>query len=350
VTRRNPTRGFTLIELLLVVGIASIVGATFFSVMVAETNAYMARLDEIDAHQNARAAVNVVRRYVRNARWGFAEDVTAKGTVPIGKCYSDTVPTGSQMNCHFLASDPNNDRLRVVYVANDSETVTTSTAPSTGPCSGLGLADLTRINVAQNPVTPFTANQLLAIGGMCNDGTSGSDVLVMTSDAGAGNGCTHRYGFTLLEGLLTSCLTAGWKPGFTFGRAVVADFYIMTVSGTPQLMLRTDPRTALASGNVVAYNVEQLLVTYGIDTSNPTDRAVDVWCADPRISANGGTCNLTDSQGNALDQQQNYNRIVAVTVTVKVRTDMQRTSLPGSTDGYRHYTYSATIALRNNSI
>ncbi|HET6343435.1 MAG TPA: PilW family protein, partial [Myxococcota bacterium] len=210
-------------------------------------------------------------------------------------------------------------------------------------------ADLTRIGVAQHPVTAFTTGQLLAIGGTCTDGTSGSDVLVMTSDAGAGNGCTHRYGFTLLEGLQTSCPLTGWKPGFTFGRAVVADFYIMTVGGTPQLMLRTDPRTALASGNVVAYNVEQLLVTYGIDTSNPTDRAVDVWCADPRVSTNGGTCNLTDSQGAAISQQGNYNRIVAVTVTVKVRTDMKRT-LTGSADGYRHYTYSTTIALRNNSI
>jgi prepilin-type N-terminal cleavage/methylation domain-containing protein len=350
VNRRQTSRGFTLIELLLVVGIASIVGATFFSVMYMQSLSYLERLDEVDAHQNARAAVNVIRRYVRNAGWGFGSSMSANGTVTIGKCYSDTVPTASQMNCHALTSDPNNDRLRVAYIVNDSETVSTSSYSSPGPCNGLTLPiDLLHINVAQNPVTPFTNSQLLGIGGTCLDGSSASDILVFTSDAGASSGCTHRYGYSLLEGAVLSCPT-GYQSGYVFGRAVVADFYVMTVGGTPQLMLRTDPRTALANGQVVAYDVEQLNVTYGIDTSNPTDRTADVWCADPRTTANGGTCSNTDTTGAAITQQGNYDRIVAVTITVKIRTDMKRTNLPGSADGYRHYTYSTTIALRNVSI
>jgi prepilin-type N-terminal cleavage/methylation domain-containing protein len=348
-------RGYTLLELMVVVGMASILGTTFCSVMYYQVLTYMERLDEVDAHQSARAAFNVVRRAIQGARYGMAQNINAKGVPGIGRCGA-TSGTGSQGNC--TAQDGNSDRMRVIGIVPDRNFIGAPSYPSAGPCDGTGApTDATRINVTQDPNFPFAATplpQLLVIGGNCSDGNAaGNDVLIYGSDAGAANGCSHRYNFTFLEPASGLACPTGYASSFGFGTGRVSDFYIYPDSLNPNarnLMVRSDPRVPLSAGDVVAFNVQRFNVTYQIDTTTPPDRRADVSCADPRSAADGGSCNLTDSQGNLLTTQQNYNRIVGVLVSLQVQSNTYRANLPGSTNGYRTWTYTSTFSLRNNGI
>ena len=361
--------GFTLIELMLAVAISSIVGVTFFGVMYMQTMNYVQRLDELDAHSNARAALNVMRRYVRNARWGMVSGSNGVGTVGIGKCFLDASPSQSNGSCNNLVTDSGADRLRVVYIVNDTEYVGSQKFGSANNCSSNVLDTATQVHVNQNPVRAFAPGTILGLGGNCaGSSTPASDIMVYTSDSGSGAGCAHRYGYTMLEGASLSC-TAGYDVGFNFGRAVVADFYIYKdAQGRPQLMMRTDPTKAPSAGFVVAYDVEDLQVRYGIDTTYPSDRTVDVWCDDPRISSDGGSglCDTKQNNtGTAYGTLDNYNRIIAAQITLRVRTDNPRPNLntfpldgnflvanpvANVNDGYQRWIYSTTIALRNDNI
>lgn len=363
----RPSRGFTLIELMLAVGIASIVGVTFFGVMYMQTITYVQRLDELDAHANARAALNVIRRYARNARWGMVSGSTGAGTVGIGKCYNSALPSQSMGACNNLSSDSGADRMRAVYIINDTEYVGNQNYGSSSNCVS-GLFDSSSyVHVNQAPVRLLTANTIIGIGGICVGANppAASDVMILTGDSPGAN-CSHRYAFTMLEGTTLSCGN-GYDKGFSFGRAVVADFYILKdATGRPQLMMRTDPTVAPAKGSVVAYGIEDMQIRYGVDTSFPSDRSVDVWCDDPRIVSDGGNCDTKQTNtGTAYATADNYNRIIAIQVTLRVRTDSPRPSLnvlpldPNLTlanpvtnpkDGYQRWIYSTTIALRNDNI
>ena len=380
-TRLNAQRGFTLIELLLVVGISSILGTTFFSVMYLQNSAYLTRLDEVDAHQDARASLNVMRRYIHGARWGI--DPNAIGEVPIGVCYNTSTPTTTQTNCNNLATDNGADRLRVIAMNDEPETVANNSAASEGPCT-TGSTDTAKISLTnQTVVNPLTANTLALVAGNCGTApaAAASTLIYVLSDAGAANGCNHRYNYTILSGASTLCGTASssyYAAGFNFGRATVADFYIApgTTTTPPELMIRTDPRAPILSTGatgyqpqIVAFDIEDLQIRYGIDTTTPTDRAVDVWCDDPRTtySSGGGTgsCTLSDSTGASLTTAAQLNRIMAVQATVRVRTDNKRPGLQPNPlnpnlivanpvtnpyDGYQRWIYTTTVMLRNNPI
>lgn len=363
--RHRTQRGFTLLELMLTTGIGIVLATSFFSIMAPQNENFVQTLDIVDAHQNARAALNVVRWYVRTARWGFAADASAAGTPLLGECYSTSAPTtASQRNCNNIDSVGGKapDRLRVAYIVSDSETISDQNTASSANCTtGASATATTQVLVAKNPATAFVANGFMGIGGTCATPivggiTVGNDLATYTSDSGAGSNCLHRYNVARWGSSATTFTCAsGYAAGFTFGRAVIADFYISAdAAGTPRLMMRLDPRQAIGNANnlVLAYGIEDLQISYGVDAGMPPDRYPDnsPFCDDPRSVADGGTCALTNpSTGTAYTTPEIYNRIVAVKIAITVRTDQRRRiARDGSTDGYDHYTYTTTVNLRNN--
>lgn len=362
-TRTHIQRGVTLIELMIALGMGTVLATSFFGVLYTHSLSYIERLDEVDAHQNARAAINILRRYAKQARWGMVSDVKAAGTVPLGMCYkaSSALPQGNCNNVDAITGTVSADRLRVSFMVQDSEYVSGTTYGAGSDCSTNNPVDTTRVHVKQSGFTQLTSGTLAAIAGQCflpvGATNSASDLVVIGSDDGSGDGCDHRLRYSLLESTAspTTCAN-GYDKGFTFGRAVVADFYIeKDGGGNPRLMMRLDPRVAIGDPNtyVVAFGVENLQVSYGIDTSQPPDRVPDndPYCDDPRAAADGGSCNLIDPQtGSAYSTADLYNRIVAVKISISVRTDTQRPFVPGSSDGYQRWAYSTTINLRNNHL
>ena len=365
-------RGFTLIELMGALVVGSILGASFFAVMYAQQVLYYQRLEEIDAHQNARAALNLLERYTMQARLGFGANPLAAGTVPVGRCYSDSNSVLSQGNCNGI--DGGADRMRITFLNPDTEFSGNAPNASSGACPTSGAqVDGSRISVNVNPVIPFAANTLMGVGGSCLNPTpsvaAGGDLFTLSGDTGYDSyGCLHRYGFSLLEGGTSLTCSSGYAPNFGFGRAIVADFFIQTTAGQPNLMLRTDPRTTLAKAFVVAYGVEDFQVSYGIDLGATPDRAVDLWCDDPRTSADGGAgacAAARDSSNVSLTTAQVYSRIIAVQLILRVRSAMSRPQnqpallepnailanpVANVNDGYRRWIYRATVALRNNNL
>lgn len=355
---RSLGRGYTLLELMIVVAVSSILGTTFCTVMYYQVLTYMERLDEVDAHQSARASFNVIRRYVQGARYGMAQNANARGVVGIGRCMT-SAGSGSTSTC--TAQDGNNDRMRIMGIVPDLNFVGTSAFSSPGPCSAAtSPVDVTRINVAQSANYVFATSpaQLLGIGGNCLDTNyaAGNDLLVYAGDSGSANGCTDRYTFGFWEGATQLACPTGYAKGFAFGAASVADFYVAPDSlnsNNTNLMLRTDPRvaqgsTVITNNNVVAYNVTTFNVTYLIDTTSPPDRGYDLRCRDPRATADGGSC--IDPTGTLTTSQQIYNRIVGVEVTLAIRSNTFRPNLPGSVDGYRTWTYTSQFSLRNSAL
>ena len=368
-TRRRQ-RAFTLIELMVTLGMGATLSAAFFGIVYSQNVTYLERLQEVDAHQNARAALNIVQRYVRQSRYGMAQDGNSIGTPAIGRCYNTSVTSQSQSNCTGVdVVNANNtaDRLRAVFMVNDNDFVSSQPNGAQGSCPTGSYVDSTYIRTNVTPTTnPFTFPTVAAIAGSCtlstdqNAGigfTAASDVVILTGDSGFGDNCAHRYVFSALEGAGLSCSAArqGYAPNFSFGHASVADFFItLNTTNQPQLMLRLDPTQPISAAYIVAFNVENMQIWYGIDTNTtntgPSTRNV-FWCHDPRNVSDGGTCNALRSDGSAFLTNQIYNRIVAVKVTLTVRSDSPDTTWRGAdSDGYRRWVYTTYVDLRNNNI
>jgi hypothetical protein len=362
-TRSPPPRGATLIELMVSLAVGLVLTSSVVGIMYGQSMEFIQRQDEVDAHHNARVALNVMGRYIRQARWGLASDVSVLGPAPLGTCYSTSGTVQPQGACNDVdtVNGIKVDRLRIISLVNDSEYVNGAAYGSAADCNSATPVDTSVVHVNQNPVAPFSSAQLAAISGACfspvGGVTSAFDLLSITSDAGYGDGCLHRYRFSRLDGTGSTLSCAnGYDSAFSFGRAVVADLYVAAdAGGNPRLMLRLDPRTPLGGTGtyVVAFGVENLQVSYGIDASQPPDRVPDnsPWCDDPRSVADGGDCNVLDPQtGSPYTTAQLYNRIVAVKLQVGVRTDAKRPVVVGSSDGRKHWTYSKVISLRNNHL
>jgi hypothetical protein len=183
------------------VGVASIVGATFFSVVYMQSLSYLERLDEYDAHQNARAALNVVRRYVQGDRFGLAQDANAAGVVLVGKCFTGGSPTTANGACNNVPADGGADRLRLVALINDTEFVGNTAYASGNTCDTNSPDDPTLIHANQAQRNPLLPGTLAGIGGSCYSPTgitAASDVVQITADLPGGS-CAHRYRFTQLE-------------------------------------------------------------------------------------------------------------------------------------------------------
>ena len=381
----RASRGFTLVELMVTLLVGLTISTTFFSVLYVQNFSYIQRLDEVDAHQNARAAINVMRRYVRQAGWGLAEDPNAPSgasyTVGIGKCFDDANVKLSKATCNNLASDLGADRLRIVYIVRDPEFTGDRPYGAGDHCSTFVTTPDAGSLMAHTDVvqtTPLAVGQLAAIGGACVNKATGyssaGDAVVITGNSGANYGCPTRYTFSRLDGGTAPGCPGGYAKGFAFGRAVVADFFIKrdATTNNPVLMMRSDPTDASQAGGIpVAFDIEDMQVSYVIDTSANFSRAQTQECDDPRTA---GGCNLNDTDGNPLRTEQLYSRIIAVKISLRARTNagmvnradplardaMYRLFNMGSQsqtknpvvnlkDGYGRWIYETTISLRNNN-
>lgn len=357
---------------MVVLGVGSILGMTFFGVMYGQNLSYVQRLEELDAHQNARAALAIMRHAIQGARYGLGQGVGAGGVVPLGRCFDSGNPAASVGACNNV--DGGADRLRAVALVNDANFVGD---PGAGPSSCTGNSNSV-IAVDNAPPLPFQPGSLVGIGGTCGPtGVVGSppsagDVMRVVGDAGAAAGCTHQYTFALLEtGATQISCPGGYQRPFAFGDASVVDFYVAAPNGAASqgLYMNSNGGALASRQQLIAFNIEDLQVVYGIDTSEVPDHAYDAWCSDPRPSAVGGDCDLLDSAGNGIAATSLYNRIVALRLYVRVRSSTPHPSLlvnnpigdpnylalavanpvVNPLDGYRRWLYGTVVNLRNNN-
>ena len=382
---RRGERGFTLIELMLTLLLMGIVMNIIVSIVYFESRGFMKEMDFSETQQNARASIALLRRYTRLAGWGMVNGPGATGVVPFGACYDSTDPKQQTLDCDEVDSNnkgvPGTDRLRVVYMLQGDNDGTVhqqpyQALPGTNIPAGIEIDPVTTLGVAQPPGQPLSGMPGLGlISGPCigATGSYGADLLNLSASAGDNGTYWDNYPYTnFADGTTNLACAAGYDNGFSFGKAVVADFYIDRTTDTdhPTLRVRLDPTAALNTGYVVAYDIDDLQVRYfidavctGADCGAPDDPDF-VW--DMVCDSFNGTDSLAACEagvGPISTKRELLARTMGATVAIVARsrdydkdedkgttTDIavQNDIIKGRGDGYRRWVYRTSVLLRNN--
>ena len=243
-------RGFTLIEIMIATAIATTVIGALFGTMLMQQQTYMAQMEQAEASQNARASLDIVRQGLRTAGWGMVATTGGRGVPAVGTCYNAAL--NLQSACNDLVAynnGPDNtlaDRVRFFGITAGT-TFSRNTVWSGG--SKLVVTD------AGSPVTrtALQVGDLAIISGTCNDDSKAYNGVVKITNV---NGTTTPWTYTFDGNIVTtygypaiSCTTM--KDGFAFGLAHIVEFYIDR--GTPNT---ADPSPGAAE-NSAAHDVGQ---------------------------------------------------------------------------------------------
>lgn len=372
---RSTERGFTLIELVVTSVMTLVVFSSLFGAMIAQQRSYELQLDASEASQNARAALAILRSELRMAGWGMGSSTLA--TYPaVGKC--NNAASLNRFECNNVADfgdgTRNSDRLRVVSMRPDYFNRNAQwTAPGT-------IRTFIQSEFLPDEAPQMPTGALAIVNGEC--ALTSQEYAAMTTVGTRYSSASHRHRYDLgapplaeSYATLDSCGIGGANLETTVQVSVarVVDFYIDRNEAEPRLMMNVNPDGTLdASGapsgaQVVAYNIDSLQITYGIDLgsgwdtapSDIPDQEVDIWCNDITDSTD---CNIASVTGTAFSVEELASRIVAVQLGVVTRANSQvhsvsspgpdfavfDTTIPG--DQYRRWLFRGTVRLRNNEL
>lgn len=363
---KRSSQGFNLIELMVTVAVMSILTLTVGSMIGWQTRSFMAAMSSNKLNDRARGLKNLFRDDGHRAGLGFALDVNAAGWRATGDCLS---PNSLQLgeivedNCAKRDANGMGDRLQFTYGDPTAwPWVASSSNPSLGPC--IGSTDVSNGNtlmISQNDLLPTSQGTLFSqgcylIAGDCvgDAGAPSATIIVCSApEYPLGQnvrGCAWAvqtyyefYGRDSAHGC-----TSGWMPGFRLLQYAVAA-YQMTPdqTGTTFNLVR---RNLYREDVIMATNVNNFIVTYGIDLSDPMDGKLDEcdtctddpyqsivgrtlsWCRD----LNSG-CGLTTTQGDPISHDSLYNRIIAVHVSFDLFDQ----------DPNAAVTYSTVVSMKN---
>lgn len=362
---RAQSRGVTLVELMISIGASLIASGAIMGVIGAQHKTAVRQLPIAQAHQNARASLALIRRYLRNASFGVRATTTAAGFAPVGACYNDSGFTEQQFNCDNI--DPDNrggagvDRLQLAYIKSIPGNLTSD---DLGTDVGLTAVDgVNSLDSGGTPLVnhPFTNDKWLLLSGPCEvTGTPSVDLLRVTNavETPAASGL-YRYTYADPSGgTTTACGVNAYADNSAVGLAQFVDLNV--VGGV--LRLRTDPRVPPAQGFVVARNVDDFQVQYLLDILDSalpgpgTDGVFDTVCDD--LSELSCAPSLATPRLKA-------NHVIGIRVAIVVRTStfdsaydrgttdnmaVQNHIGTGGGDGYSRWVYRTTVMLRNNQL
>jgi len=265
---RHPEAGFTLIEVMAAMVIFIIAMTAVFATFISQQKSFTTQSRVAEIQQNLREGVEFIMRDIRMAGYGIPpppDNVTINVTIP-----NNVVAAGVTTMRGLYAKDNTTgpDQIYVLYRFDMD-----ANQPPTLLSSGMGTSS-TAISVSS--ITGFANGDLILLASDTN-----ADLFQITA-APSGNTLPHdTAGFNAAAAHPT--FPAGGyltNPATVVAKARFARYFIDTATDPahPTLMVdRMDGQTP----QPVADDVEDLQLTYGIDTSVPADGIVDAWTATP---------------------------------------------------------------------
>lgn len=335
--RRTGKRGFSLVELMVTLFVASVVGAAIVRSVVLQQENYMMQLANTEAQQNARAALSILQSYLRRVGWGIAAGADS-GLVFIGQCSNGATPD----TCN--AVDVGSDRIRIINGKFGSSVFANFWQPG-----------YSMFRIGPKPGTDIWGNipsgTKVVVSGTCKcppdcDGSGqplkATDIITIGNDIPDGQ-WFHKYQYT---GSL-SCNYDDATDG-AFAPAEITDFRIDRTQPLPRLMMHPNGAGGVTTEVEVASNIDDLQISYGLDTTSPTDQIVDIWCNSVQIA---------DCATGLGTTRANQSRIIAARVAVvalarQAKKDVRSVTvfdhiINAPDDLYRRFVYRTTVSFRS---
>ncbi|MHB8782627.1 MAG: PilW family protein [Desulfobacteria bacterium] len=320
---RHPEAGFSLIEVMSALVILAIALTAVFATFISQQKSFTVQNRVAGMQQNLRQAVEYMSRDIRLAGYGIPDNITvpdnviAAGVTSLRSLYAKDNTTGP-------------DEIYILYLfdmdANQPPTTITAAMPT--PSAELNVVS----------TTGFIDGDLVII----SNGTS-ADLFEVTQVQTAALKLQHNPGGSARDyndaGGHSAWPAGGYGAGATLAKARFLRYYVDSTTDAAHPTLMVD-RMGSFPAQPLADDIEDMQLTYGLDTSTPADGVVDTWVSNP----------ATPSQIRQVRLQ-----FIARTRLPEAGWSEPRPELgnhPGgaTNDGYRRRTYDIVIDVRNSGV
>jgi len=312
---RHPEAGFSLVEVMAALVILAIAMTAVFATFISQQKSFTVQSRVAEMQQNLRQAVEYMSRDIRLSGYGIPDNVVipnnviAAGVTSIRSLYAKDNTTGP-------------DQIYILYMfdmdANQPPAVNTTAMTGTGS-----------VNVDNTTGFLPAGGELVLV----TDGTT-SDLFQTTLVAGGvltfGAGA-YNTGHTKLYGV--------GPPPSTVAKARFVRYFIDSTTDPAHPTLMVD-RMGGAAAQPLADDIEDMQLTYAIDTSSPADGVVDVWTSNP----------ATPSQIRQVRLQFVARTRLPEAGWAETRPALGNHPGGGTADGYRRRIYDVVIDVRNSGV
>lgn len=314
---RHSEAGFSLIEVMSALVILAIALTAVFATFISQQRSFTVQNRVAEMQQNLRQAVEYISRDIRQAGYGIPDNVAVPGTAN---------PAGitSIRSLYAIDNTTGPDQIYLLYMfdmdANQPPAVNTAAMAGTGS-----------VNVDNTIGFLPTGGELVLI----TDATTAD--LFQTTLAGGGvltfGAGAYNTGHSKLYGV--------GPPPSTVAKARFVRYFIDSTTDPSHPTLMVDRNIPGQGAQPVADDIEDMQLTYGLDTSAPADGIVDIWVPPGAV---------TPSQIRQVRLQ-----LIARTRLPEAEWSEKRPALgnrpAGATpDGYRRRIYDIVIDVRNSGV
>lgn len=321
--------GFSLVEVMAALVILAIAMTAVFATFITQQKSFTTQSRVAEMQQNLRQAVEYMSRDIRMAGYGIPDNVTVPNNV---------IAAGvtSIRSLYAIDNTAGPDQIYILYMfdMDASQPPTTITAGMPTPSAELNVAG----------TTGFVEGDLVIV----SNGTS-ADLFEVTEVQVAAFKLQHNPGGSARNynnpGGHSTWPAGGYGTGTTLAQVRFLRYYIDSTTDPAHPTLMVD-RMGSAAPQPVADDIEDLQLSYGLDTNN--DGVVDLWRneVDPADLA---------LPGEISQVRQVRLRFIARTRLPEAGWSETRPALgnraAGTTpDGHRRRTYDIVIDVRNSGV
>ena len=314
----HPEAGFSLVEVMAALVILAIAMTAVFATFTSQQKSFTVQSRVAEMQQNLRQAVDYMSRDIRLAGYRIPDNVT----IPNG-----VVETGvtSLRSLYAIDNNAGPDQIYILYLFDMDV--------NQPPLDNAAAVPANATSITASSATGFA--------------TAGGELVLVTDDSTADlyrtSGATPANAPTTLTfggGVFNfnTGHTKSYPAGSTVAKARFVRYYIdSTDPAHPTLMV--DRMGGLAS-QPLADDIEDMQLTYGIDTSSPADGVVDVWTSNP----------ATPSQIRQVRLQFVARTRLPEAGWAEIRPALGNHPGGGTADGYRRRIYDVVIDVRNSGV